>query len=187
MYVDKSYKPNMSYNPNRQADQMLQAARSGKQNIAESSSTSGTSKQSELRLVDVARASPEELKNDYEDFLRTRHLSIWGKDDPRALEIRQLGYMTDRTYKTYMTYMVQAESAANCLLCLINQACYLLDQQLRALDKDLKAKGDFKDRLKDYRKKEILGGNEDYEDFLKSQGLRRLENGKVVGLNVPDV
>ncbi len=85
-----------------------------------------------------------------------------------------------------MTYMSEGESAANCLLCLINQATYLLDQQLRALDRGLSEKGDFKDRLKENRKKQILGGGDDHDDFLKSQGLRRLENGRVVGLNDPD-
>jgi len=156
------------------------AARGGKQNIAEGSVTSGTSKQSELRLVEVARASLEELKNDFEDFLRTRGLSIWDKNDPRALAVRQLAYKSNRTYRIYMTYMSQAEFAANCLLTLINQANYLLDQQLRALEKELARKGDFKERLKDYRKNEIMGADGDYDEFLKSQGLKRLANGQVV-------
>ena len=180
LHIDKSYKPNMSYNPNRQADQMLQAARSGKQNIAEGSQTSGTSKQSELRLMDVARASLEELKNDYEDFLRAHKLCVWSQNDHRALVIRQLAYSTNRSYKTYMTHMSEPESAANCLLCLINQTNFLLDRQLRALEKDLREKGDFKERLKNYQKQLITGGSDDYDEFLKQQGLRRLENGQVV-------
>ncbi len=163
-------------------DQMEGAARGGKQNIAEGSQTSGTSKQSELRLVDVARASLEELLTDYKDFLRVNKLTIWGKDDRRSLAIRQLAYKTNRTYRTYMTYMSNAEAAANCLLCLINQANYLLDQQIKSLEKDLIKRGDFKDRLKDYRKKEIAGTGENYDEFLKQQGLKRLENGQVVGL-----
>src|SRR3989338_10248131 len=112
----------------RTQDQMEQAARSGKQNIAEGSATSGTSKQSELRLLDVARASLEELKNDYEDFLRARHLLIWHKNDSRVLAICALAYKPDRSYATYQTHMSNSETAANCLLSLINQACYLLDQ-----------------------------------------------------------
>ncbi len=170
----------------KQREQMEGAARGGKQNIAEGSATSGTSKQSEIRLMEVARASLEELKNDYKDFLRTRQLAIWTKDNPRALEVRQLGYKSNRSSATYMTYMSEPENAANCLLCLLNQACYLLDQQLRVLEKDLKENGDFKDRLKDYKKDVMLGGNDDYNEFLASQGLRMLENGKVVKIDSPE-
>jgi len=174
----------------KQRDQMEGAARGGKQNIAEGSSTSGTSKQSELRLVEVARASLEELKNDYKDFLRTRQLPLWTKNDPQALEIRQLGYVSNRSSATYKSYLDNPESAANCLLCLLNQACYLLDQQLRALEKDLMQKGDYKERYKEARdeefKKQWLGSKEDDLDFLKSQGLRRLANGRVVEINSPE-
>jgi four helix bundle suffix protein len=67
----------------RTHDQMVQAARSGVQNIAEGSQASGTSRKTELKLTGVARASLEELRLDYEDFLRQRGLSVWGRDDPR--------------------------------------------------------------------------------------------------------
>ncbi len=164
-------------------EQIEGAARSGKQNISEGSQTSGTSKQSELRLVDVARASLEELKNDYFDFLRSNSLNIWSKDDPRALEVRKLAYEPNRSYKTYMRYITQPEAAANCLICLINQANYLLDQQLRALEKELAQKGDYKDRLKEVRKREIGGLDDNYDDFLKQFGMKRLENGQVVKLD----
>lgn len=167
-------------------EQMEGAARGGKQNIGEGSETSGTSRQSEIRLVTVAKASQEELKLDYEDFLRKKHLPQWSKDDPRALAIRKLAYAENKSYKTYMSYMSDGESAANCLLCLVNQTKYLLDQQLRSLEKDLLQSGDFKDRYQNFRKKEILRRLDDDDDFLKSQGLRRLENGRVVGLNDPD-
>jgi four helix bundle suffix protein len=163
-------------------DQLEGAARSGSQNIGEGSQTSGTSKLSELRLVDVARASLDELKLDMEAFLRQNNLEIWKKDDARPLEIRQLGYRTDRTYKTYMTYMSEPESAANCLLCLINQANFLLDQQLKVLGKDILEKGDIKERLIEQKKKQIAGVDHDFDEFLKQQGLKRLENGKVVKL-----
>lgn len=167
-------------------DQLEGAARSGSFNIAEGSQASGTSKQTEIRLVDVARDSQEELKRDMLAFLRQRGLPVWSKDDPRSLDIRKLGYMSNRSYTTYKSYLDNPETAANCLLCLINQACYLLDQQLRALEKGLKGNGDFKDRLKEFRKTEIMGDPDDYDEFLKSIGLRRLENGRVVGLNDPD-
>lgn len=93
----------------RTHDQMVQAARSGKQNIAEGSMASGTSKKTELKLVGVARASLEELLLDYEDYLRQRNLNLWGKDDPRSQEIRKLSYSKDRSYMTYMSYVEFSE------------------------------------------------------------------------------
>lgn len=179
-YVDTTNSSNTSYHHNRQADQMLQAARSGKQNISEGSQTSGTSKQSEMRLVDVARASLEELLTDYKDFLRLNNLPQWSKDDARSIAVRKLAYLPNRTYTTYMSYMSNPQSAANCLLCLINQANYLLDQQLRALGKDLVDKGDFKDRYKQIRKEKMLDQGPSHDEFLKQFGLKRLENGQVV-------
>ena len=80
---------------------MVQAARSGRQNIAEGSQASGTSKKFELKLVGVARASLEELLLDFEDFLRQRGLPLWGKDHPIAQEVRHLAYQRNRTYQAY--------------------------------------------------------------------------------------
>jgi len=171
--------------PFKQKEQMEGAARGGKQNIGEGSETSATSKESELRLVTVARASQGELKLDYEDYLRTQHLPIWDKNDARVLAIRQLAYLSNKSYKTYLSYLANPETAANCLLCLINQTCYLLDKQLNALSKDLVEYGDFKDRHKQIRKQKIIGQEENYEEFLKQNKLKRLENGRVVGLNDP--
>ncbi len=133
----------------RTHDQMVQAARSGKQNIAEGSMASGTSRKTELKLVGVARASFEELLQDYEDFLRQRGLEEWGKDDPRKQRIRGLAWARDRTYKTYRTHVEQgnAETAANCLICLVNQTNYLLDQQLRHLDRRFLEEGGMTERL----------------------------------------
>jgi len=167
----------------KQRGQMEGAGRGGTQNIGEGSQTSGTSKQSELRLVDVARSSLEELKLDYEAYLRQRGLRQWHKDDERALAIRKLAYLTNKSYKTYMAYLSTAESAANCILCVIYQANYLLDQQLRALGKEFAEKGDFKDRLKNHKKNLIMGGDDNYDEFLKSHGMRRLENGQVVNID----
>jgi restriction system protein len=89
----------------RTHDQMVQAARSGKQNIAEGSMASGTSKKTELKLVNVARASLEELLLDYEDFLRQRKLGLWGKDHPTAQAARKLVYAENRSYTTYRPYI----------------------------------------------------------------------------------
>jgi len=89
---------------------MVQAARSGKQNIAEGSMASGTSKKTELKLVGVARASLEELLLDFKDFLRQHGLPLWGKDHPKAKEVRGLCYKKDRSYRNYKTYFEKAES-----------------------------------------------------------------------------
>jgi four helix bundle suffix protein len=133
----------------RTHDQMIQAARSGKQNIAEGSMASGTSKKTELKLIGVARASLEELLLDYEDFLRQKDSKLWGKKHPQALEIRMLAYRSDRSYSTYKTYFEDSspEVAANAAICLIHQANYLLDQQLRALEKEFLEDGGFTERL----------------------------------------
>ena len=142
----------------RTHDQMVQAARSGKQNIVEGSMASGTSKEAEIKLTNVARASLEELLEDYRDFLRVRKLPIWDKNDPRAQVIRRLGreshgshkpYGSYRTYKTYATYVEQGgpEIAGNAIICLIHQANYLLDQQIRSLEQAFLKEGGLRERM----------------------------------------
>jgi four helix bundle suffix protein len=133
----------------RTHDQMVQAARSGKQNIAEGSAASGTSKKTELKLVGVARASLEELLIDFQDFLRQKDLPLWGKDHPKAREVRGLCYRKDRSYKTYKAYIEEEspEIAANAAICLVHQANFLLDQQLRQLEKTFLEEGGFTERL----------------------------------------
>jgi four helix bundle suffix protein len=139
----------------RTHDQMVQAARSGRQNIAEGSQASGTSKKTELKLVGVARASLEELLLDYEDFLRHRGFALWNKTHPSAQLVRRLAYEKNRTYTTYKSYIEQAppEVAANTIICLIHQTNYLLDQQLRQLEKAFLEQGGFTERLYRERKK----------------------------------
>lgn len=165
-------------------EQMEGAARGGKQNIIEGSSNSGTSKQTELRLLSVARGSQEELKGDLEDFLRVNKLSVWSKDDPRVLEIRNLVYRSDgtnRTYKTYMSYMTNAESAANCLLCLVSQTTFLLDRQIRSLGEEFKVAGDFAERKREVVKERIWGDDKHiYEKILREEGKKQLKDGRVV-------
>lgn len=131
----------------RTRDQMIQAARSGRQNIAEGSQVSVTSKKTEIKLVSVARASLEELLNDFEDFLRQRGLPLWTKEDPPAKEIRNLTYKTDKSYKTYQTYLSALETAANCAICLIHQANYLLDRQIQSLEKAFIEEGGYSENL----------------------------------------
>src|SRR5437867_13342084 len=90
---------------NRTIDQMVQAARSGKQNIAEASMVSGTSKETEIRLTNVARASLEELLIDYEDFLRTDNLIIWQGDHRPVTMLRELNRTPEANYDTYRKAM----------------------------------------------------------------------------------
>lgn len=137
----------------RTHDQMVLAARSGKQNIAEGSMASGTSRKTELKLVGVARASLEELLLDFEDFLRQRGFPQWAKDLPQAQAARKLAYLPNRSYTTYRSYIEEAspEVAANTLICLIHQSNYLLDQQLRQLEERFLKEGGFTERL--YKKR----------------------------------
>lgn len=133
----------------RTHDQMVQAARSGKQNIAEGCMASGTSKKTELKLIGVARASLEELLLDYEDLLRQKELPLWEKDNLVAKKVRGLCFEKNRSYKTYRTYIENdsEEVAANTIICVIHQTNYLLDQQLRTLEKDFVNEGGFTERL----------------------------------------
>ena len=138
----------------RTYDQMVQAARSGKQNIAEGSMVSGTSRKSELKLIGIARASLEELLLDYHDFLRQRRLVLWEKSHPQAEAIRKLAWEKNRSYETYKTYVEASlpEVAANTLICLIHQANYLLDQKLRQLEEQFLKEGGFTEKLYQVRK-----------------------------------
>jgi four helix bundle suffix protein len=133
----------------RTSDQMIQAARSGKQNIAEGSMASATSKKTELKLIGVARASLEELLLDFQDFLRQRELPLWAKEHPQAREVRALANKSDKSYSTYRPYFEGAlpETAANAAVCLIHQTNYLLDRQLQALQKAFLEEGGFTERL----------------------------------------
>lgn len=133
----------------RTVDQMVQAARSGKQNIIEGSMASATSKESEIKLTNVARASLEELLADYRDFLRNRNLPLWPKEHPKALAVRKMGNGSHSTYKTYSHLIEEKspETAANTVICLIHQANYLLDQQIRAMERAFLAEGGLRERM----------------------------------------
>jgi four helix bundle suffix protein len=133
----------------RTVDQMTQAARSGKQNIVEGSKVSGTSKEAEIKLLNVARSSLEELLEDYRDFLRKRKLSAWSKNGREALFVRKLARKENVTYEAYETYIEtrSAEVVANILICLIHQTNYLLDQLIRKLEKDFLSQGGLRERM----------------------------------------
>lgn len=133
----------------RTVDQMVQAARSGKQNIVEGSMVSGTSKEGEIKLMNVARASLEELLEDYRDYLRTRDLPLWDKASREARFVRNLGSDRDASYATYRTYLEtrSAPVVANLIICLIHQANYLLDRQIRQLETAFLAEGGLRERM----------------------------------------
>ena len=130
----------------RTRDQMVQAARSGKQNILEGSQASGTSEETELKLV--GRASLEELLEDYKDFLRCRGVPAWDKNSREALFVRKLG-RKNTSYETYRTYIETRppEVVANIILCVIHQANYLLDRQLRQLEQAFLVQGGLRERM----------------------------------------
>ena len=138
----------------RTRDQMIQAARSGVQNIAEGSMASATSKKTELKLTNVARASLEELLLDYQDFLRQRGLQLWSKDSPEAMAVRGK-YRSDKSDKSdpYSIRTASSETAANTLICLINQATFLLRRQIQKLEKSFLSEGGFSERLYQARMK----------------------------------
>lgn len=133
----------------RTVDQMVQAARSGKQNIAEGCKAAGASKETELKLTNVARASLEELLVDYQDFLRVRDLPIWPKDSKEALFVRELGRKRPMTFELFREFCETRPAAvvANIALCLIHQANYLLDQQIRRLEQDFLKEGGLRERM----------------------------------------
>lgn len=158
----------------RTRDQMVQAARSGVQNIAEGSQASGTSRKTELKLTNVARASLEELKLDYEDFLRQRGLPVWDRSDPRRQSLidrrcktadevaawmkeehdcrrsrhsGQNGLKQSTTPSTKSAMPTYPEIAANAALVLLAVACSLLDRQITAQAKAFETEGGFTERL----------------------------------------
>ncbi len=133
----------------RTFDQMIQAARSGKQNIVEGCMASGTSKETEIKLINVARASLEELLEDFRDYLRTRGFTIWDKDSKDALYVRKLGASKDVSYETFKKFFETRppETVANIIICLIHQTNYLLDQQIRKLETAFIQEGGLRERM----------------------------------------
>jgi four helix bundle suffix protein len=133
----------------RTIDQMIQAARSGKQNIVEGSKASGTSKETEIKLIGVARASLDELLNDYCDLLRVRDLPIWEKEGREARFVRRISSDPDVTYERYREFCEtrSIDVVANIAICLIHQTNYLIDQQVRRLERDFVKQGGLRERM----------------------------------------
>jgi four helix bundle suffix protein len=133
----------------RTVDQMVQAARSGKQNIVEGSEASATSKEMEIKLTNVARASRGELKEDYQDFLRTRGLLIWPETHPYSKRLRELNRKSDPVYADFQKGIESEdpEIAGNVLLGLVKVTHYLLKQQILALEKAFLREGGLWERM----------------------------------------
>jgi four helix bundle suffix protein len=165
----------------RTVDQMVQAARSGRQNIAEASRAAASSSQTELRLTNVARASLEELLLDYEDYLRHRRLALWSPDSEEARAVRGVAAQLRRNptnppdrsdlndhdrWALYAPWLEHADPAvrANATICLIHQANYLLDQQITALEQAFVSEGGYSEQLAAARLAQRQQGHRDQAD-----------------------
>jgi four helix bundle suffix protein len=133
----------------RTIDQMVQAARSGKQNIVEASMASGTSKETEIKLTNVARASLKELLIDYEDFLRTHKLKLWQKEDRLVNRLRELNRTENANYETFRKAIENPdpEICANTMITLIKITSYLLAHQIKTLETAFLNEGGLRERM----------------------------------------
>jgi four helix bundle suffix protein len=133
----------------RTYDQMIQAARSGKQNIIERSQASGTSKEMEIKLTNVARARLEELLEDYRDFLRVRGLGEWSKGHRYTRRLQELNRQADANYATFQKGIENPDPAiaANVMIGLIKVTNYLLDRQIKRLEQDFLKEGGLRERM----------------------------------------
>lgn len=132
----------------RTIDQMIQAARSGKQNIVEGSSASSVSKETEIKLTSVAKASLHELLIDYEDFLRTRNHRQWETNSIELIKMREIGRMhNDTEYYKKLISTRPPETIANIAIVLIKQTDYLLYKQLKKLEEEFLNQGGFREKM----------------------------------------
>jgi restriction system protein len=178
----------------RTHDQMVQAARSGVRNISEGSGAAATSRKSEMKLTNVARASlSDELAKDYKSFLIQRGLRVWHKDAPEAQAMRErlkhdvtpnLPPATERTVRltglaglSQFVAKAEPELAANAMLCAVNQAAYLLRRQIESQSRDFVEHGGFTERLYAARVQARDAGQTDGSDTLVcplcGRGMRR--------------
>lgn len=137
----------------RTIDQMIQAARSGKQNIIEGSAASSTSSKTEIKLLNVAKASLKELLEDYEDFLKTRNFKQWEKGSVEYEVMRNLG--REHNEAGYFMQLIEnrpAGTIANMAIILLNQVDYLLYRQLQRLSEDFIKNGGFSERMSTLRR-----------------------------------
>ena len=132
----------------RTVDQMVQAARSGKQNIAEGNQAAATSSETEIKLTNVAKASLEELLDDYEDYLRVRGLQQWGQLHPRYEAMREYA-RSNQIKKDYASQIqkMNDEEIANLCITLIHQAMYMLHKLLETMQDRFVTEGGIKERM----------------------------------------
>lgn len=132
----------------RTVDQMIQAARSGKQNIAEGNQAAATSSETEIKLTNVAKASLEELLDDYEDYLRVRNLEQWGSLHPRYERMRRYaqGEQIKKDYAEAIQRM-NDEEIANLCITLIHQAMYMLHKLLTTMQDRFVKEGGIKELM----------------------------------------
>ena len=140
----------------RTIDQMIQAARSGKQNIIEGYAASATSIETELRLLNVAKSSLKELLADFEDYIRTRKLQQWSEDSVEFKKAQELG----RTYNDSVFWMDIIETRndeiiANIAIILLHQADYLIYKFTNGVGKRFEKEGGFREKLSKIRKNAI--------------------------------
>ena len=132
----------------RTVDQMVQAARSGKQNIAEGNQAAATSSETEIKLTNVAKASLEELLDDYEDYLRVRNLQQWDSQHPRYEKLRAYARSEDFTNDYALKIQkMNDEEIANLCITLIHQAMSMLHNLLATLQKRFVTEGGIKERM----------------------------------------
>ena len=132
----------------RTVDQMVQAARSCKQNIAEGSSASGTSKETEIKLTNVARATLDELMEDYLDYLKRNNLAKWSADDQRASFARDYAKKHNDWSDWQEIFETRpAETLANLMLTICNQTSYMLGRMIERQEADFKKFGGVRERM----------------------------------------
>lgn len=132
----------------RTYDQMLQAARSGKQNIVEGRSDAASSAEIEIRLFGVARGSLHELLNDYEDYMRTRHINFWNQSHPRFVNLlKTCCDHNDTTFFSSLANRLNDEEFCNMMLTLINQTISMLNKMINLIKADFLKNGGIKEQM----------------------------------------
>ena len=165
----------------RTIDQMVQAARSGKQNIAEGNQAAATSSETEIKLTNVAKASLEELLDDYEDYLRVRGLQQWGPLHPRYDAMRQYA-RSKQIQKDYANQIqkMNDEEIANLSITLIHQASYMLQRLLETMQDRFVKEGGIKERMLharlDYRSNQPGRSNQSNQSSQNSQSYQSSQN-----------
>ena len=155
----------------RTIDQMVQAARSGKQNIAEGNQAAATSGETEIKLTNVAKASLEELLDDYEDYLRVRNMEQWGTTHPRYEKMRKYA-KSEEIKKNYAAQIerMNDEEIANLCITLIHQAMYMLHKLLVTMQDRFVKEGGIKERM--YNSRVQYRNSQNNQNFQNNQNNR---------------